>query len=105
MGTNAGHIRGTDLRTLEKKGIVTFSLLEHMTNTFGVTCWDVRLTPAGEEEIADDFARMCAEADEKNAALAAPSPLGDGFVEDVDEEREAAADRSEVRARQRAAKS
>jgi hypothetical protein len=92
--------RATDLRLLERKGLIRFERLESMSEIWGCPWFEVEITEAGREEVAEEFARRCAEADEQNAKLEVPEPPSD----EVDEARAGAADRAEVRARQRAAK-
>ena len=102
--TNAGHVRALDLRMLERKGLITYELDQRFTDLFGVMTWDVKLTDAGAEEIEDDYAKRKAQADIANEDRAkAPDPFGDerDLVED---DRAETAERSEARARQRAAK-
>lgn len=101
--TNAGHIRPMDLRSLEKKGLVSYEVNEIMTGAFGLLCWDVKVTDAGKEELSEEYATRRAIADESNARLENPEPLGEGFDE-LDEERAETSEASEARARQRAAR-
>lgn len=97
--------RATDLRTLERKGLITYERCETLSALWGVAWFEVMVTEAGKEEISDEFARRCAEADAANAKLEVkPDPFGEGFTEDVDEERDEVTTRSEARARQRATK-
>lgn len=104
--THTANYRATDLLKLERKGLIEFRRLEAMSAMWGCPWFAVKVTDAGKEEIADEYARRCAEADAANAKLEVkPDPFGEGFVEDVDEERAETSERSEARARQRAAKS
>lgn len=102
--TMSANYRATDLLKLERKGLIEFRRLDDMTAMWGCPWFAVKVTDAGKEEIADEYARRCAEADAANALLVAPD-FGEGFTEDVDEEREERSEASEARARQRAAKS
>lgn len=95
MGDNiqTANLSAMDLRTLERKGLVTYERMDHMSAVWGVTWFSIKLTEAGKEEIADEFARRCAEADAMNAKLANPDPHGDA--------REAEAGSESVRVRPR----
>jgi len=95
---HTANYRATDLRTLERKGLITFERLETMSEMWGCPWFEVTVTDAGHEEIADEYARRCAEADAANAALEVDPPV----VEDVDEARADAQAKEEARARQRA---
>lgn len=98
---HTANYRATDLLKLEKKGLIAFSKLDHMSAMWGCPWFKVIVTEAGKEEIADEFARRCAEADEANARLEAPPNFGEGFVEDVDEERAIKDQKAEARKEQR----
>lgn len=98
--THTANISGVDLRSLERKGLIEFDRLDHMSAMWGCAWFRVKITEQGKEEIADEYARRCAEADEQNARLSAPPEPAD----EIDEKREGMADRAEARARQRAAK-
>lgn len=103
--TNAGHIRPMDLRALDRKGLISYEVNDIMTNAFGLLCWNVKVTEAGKEELSEEYARRAAIADESNARLENPDPLGEGFIDDdVDVERFKRSEAAEARARQRAAR-
>jgi hypothetical protein len=74
--TNETQIAASDLRLLEKRGLIRFDLSD-MSALFGVRFWDCTITDQGKEEIEDDFARLCAEADEENARKENPDPFGE----------------------------
>lgn len=98
---HTANYRATDLRMLERKGLIRFERLESMSELWGCPWFELELTDAGKEEIADEYARRCAEADAQNSQLSPPDPFGD----DVDESRSDAQAKAEARARQRAARS
>jgi len=99
--THTANYRATDLRALERKGLIRFERLESMSELWGCLWFEVELTDEGKEEIADEYARRCAEADAENAKLIVEPSV----VDDVDESRSDAQARAEARARQRAARS
>jgi len=79
--TNETRIAARDLRLLEKKGLLRFEL-SGMSSLFGLRFWDATITDEGKEEIADDFARLCAEADDENARRENPDPFGEKSHDD-----------------------
>lgn len=85
--THTANLSAMDLRLLERKGLIEYERLKHMSEAdlamWGCPWFSVKITEAGKEELADDYASLCAEADEQNAKLENPDPFGDKQAEEV----------------------
>jgi len=76
-GVYTANYRATDLRTLERKGYITFTKEETMSSLWGIPWFSVKLAPEGLIEVEEEYAKRCAEADASNAKLENPDPFAE----------------------------